>query len=182
MNEQRIKELARQAGLAQAIDFGAGFPDIEYPLGTQKFAELIIKECAAPVLNVVKPEIELVPSMAETYSKVLSTMIHAKEAKALYDQSGAEVNDFLKYKIEPQVITASTSGKRSTHYHLGGIGTFEHLDQKIKPIEKAVVAKLKELGYTAMIAKDGESYVPLGRQDDQGNGPSITNYGINIGW
>lgn len=40
-----IKELARLAGLAYAEDFGGGFPDIKYPPGTEKFAELIVREC-----------------------------------------------------------------------------------------------------------------------------------------
>ncbi len=41
MNE-RIKELAEQAGLAQAADVRAGYI---YPEGMEKFAELIIREC-----------------------------------------------------------------------------------------------------------------------------------------
>lgn len=44
MNE-RINKLARQAGLAWAEDVGCGFPDIKYPPGYEKFAELIVREC-----------------------------------------------------------------------------------------------------------------------------------------
>ena len=42
MNE-RIKELAEQAGLAQVADVYDGYI---YPEGMGKFAELIVKECA----------------------------------------------------------------------------------------------------------------------------------------
>lgn len=41
MNE-RIKELAEQAGLAEAADVRDGYI---YPAGMKKFAELIVKEC-----------------------------------------------------------------------------------------------------------------------------------------
>jgi hypothetical protein len=44
MNE-RIKELAQQAGLAWAEDVGCGFPDIKYPPGYERFAQLIIDAC-----------------------------------------------------------------------------------------------------------------------------------------
>jgi hypothetical protein len=41
-----IAQLARAAGLAYAEDVGCGFPNIVYPPGTEKFAELIVKMCA----------------------------------------------------------------------------------------------------------------------------------------
>ena len=42
MNE-RLRELAKQAGLAEAADVRGGYL---YPQGMEKFAELIVKECA----------------------------------------------------------------------------------------------------------------------------------------
>lgn len=109
-------------------------------------------------------------------------MITAKEAKKLYDESGAEVDHFLKSKVEINVVSAAKSGKRFVFIFLGSKGSFDHLDQMITPLQKAVVDKLKELGYRAEIKLDGESYVPLGLADDDGNGPFHTNYGIHIGW
>jgi hypothetical protein len=109
-------------------------------------------------------------------------MITAKEAKELYDQSGQEVNDFLKYKVQSKVIDAAKGGKRSTTIFLGSLEQFHHLDQVITPLEKAVVEKLKELGYHAEIKADGEFYVPRGWADDDGNGRKVQNYDIHIGW
>ena len=42
MNE-RIKQIAEQAGLAEAADVRGGYI---YPAGMEKFVELIIKECS----------------------------------------------------------------------------------------------------------------------------------------
>lgn len=46
MMNKRINKLAQLAGLAWAEDVGCGFPDIKYPPGYEKFAELLIRECA----------------------------------------------------------------------------------------------------------------------------------------
>jgi len=109
-------------------------------------------------------------------------MITAKEAKELYDQSGAEVTDFLERNVESKVSYAAKSGKRLVFIHLGSKGMFDYLDQLITPLQKAVVEKLLELGYRARIVLDGEKYVPPGLADDDGNGPSHQNYGIQISW
>ena len=44
MNE-RIKELARKANMVE-VEYHPGFPDIKYPANFEKFAELIVRECA----------------------------------------------------------------------------------------------------------------------------------------
>jgi hypothetical protein len=114
-------------------------------------------------------------------------MITANEARALYDQLFcAEVKLYLKHNVEPAITAAATSGKRSVHIHLGCVGMFESLDQKLTPTEKCVLDKLKELGYTARVEKQGRGqlYVPRGQQDANGDGPSVINFGfgITIGW
>lgn len=109
-------------------------------------------------------------------------MITAKEAKELYDKSGQEVADYLKYTVEKEVVKAAEGGKRQTIIHLKSLEPYRHLDQVITPLQKAVVAKLKELGYHAEIKLYGDSYVPRGLADDDGEGPSHQNYGIHIGW
>lgn len=109
-------------------------------------------------------------------------MITAKEAKELYDQSGAEVAGFLKGSVESIVTEAARGGKRVAYILLGSVGSYDYVDQVVTPVEKAAVEKLKTLGYTAKIVKYGESYVPRGLADDDGNGPTHTNYGIQIGW
>jgi hypothetical protein len=109
-------------------------------------------------------------------------MITAKEAKELYDQSGAEVDAYLKNTVEKEVKKAAEGGKRSVTIHLGTVPQFEYLVQVITPLQQAVVEKLKELGYQAAIKLDGEKYVPRGWADDDGNGRTVQNYEIVIGW
>lgn len=109
-------------------------------------------------------------------------MITAKEAKELYDQSGAEVEQFLKNEVEKRVTDTAKSGKRQVFIHLGSVKQFQYLDRTITPLQQAVADKLKTLGYRADIKLDGESYVPRGLADDDGNGPKITNYGIQVSW
>lgn len=109
-------------------------------------------------------------------------MITAKEAKELYDQSGAEVEQFLKNSVEKPVTDAANGGKRHVFIHLGCVPNYRHLFQEITPLQKAAREKLNELGYRVEIKLDGESYVPLGLTDNDGYGPTVQNYGIQIGW
>ena len=109
-------------------------------------------------------------------------MINAKEAKALYDKSGQEVADYLKHTVEKEVTRAATAGKRKVYIHLGATRFSSEMTAKITPVHQGVVEKLKELGYVVSLAQDGASYVPPGLADDDGNGPSYTNYGFHIGW
>ena len=109
-------------------------------------------------------------------------MITATQAKQLYDESGAEVEQYLKFSIEPQVIEAAKAGKRTVTIHLNSLEPYGRLDQVVTPIQRAVVSKLKELGYRATIELYGDRYVPRGLADDNGNGPEHQNFGILIGW
>jgi hypothetical protein len=109
-------------------------------------------------------------------------MITAKEAKELYDQSGQEVEDFLTHSVEQRVKKAAEGGKRQVFIDMGSVKQFEYLQSTVTPLQQAVAVKLKTLGYRADIKLDGESYVPRGLADDNGNGPTIQNYGIQISW
>ena len=109
-------------------------------------------------------------------------MITANEAKQLYDESGAEVEQFLKNNVEKQVICAAKAGKRQLFIDMGSVKQFEYLANTITPLQQAVEDKLKTLGYRADIRLDGESYVPRGLDDDEGTGPKIQNYGIQLSW
>ena len=109
-------------------------------------------------------------------------MITAAEAKVLYDQSGAEVDSYLKHEVESKIVKAAMEGKRSVTILLGSLECFKHLDQEVIPIQKAVVTKLKELKYRAVIQVYGDRYVPRGLADDDGNGPAHRIYGFEIEW
>ena len=109
-------------------------------------------------------------------------MITAKEAKELYDQSGQEVADYLKHSVEKKVKDAANGGKRQVFIDMGSVRQFEYLHHTTTPLQQAVADKLKTLGYCAVIKLDGDKYVPRGLADDNGNGPTIQNYGIQISW
>jgi len=109
-------------------------------------------------------------------------MISAKEAKELFDHSGKEIQDYLTYKIEKDVVKAAKEGKRSVFISIDTVAPYEHVSQKITPLEKGVLAELQKLGYRVEIKKNGTPYVPRGLADDDGQGPSHTNYGFHISW
>jgi len=114
--------------------------------------------------------------------KEVKTMITAQEAKQLYDESGAEVDQFLKNEVEQKVADAAKGGKRQVFVYMGSVKQFEYLDRTVTPLQKAVADKLKTLGYRVEIKLDGDKYVPRGLADDYGKGPTIQNYGIQISW
>lgn len=109
-------------------------------------------------------------------------MITAKEAKELYDKSGQDVEDYLKNNVEDKIINAANNGKRYVFIQINCIENWKQLSSVITPLHNAVCARLKELGYNTNIQTNGESYVPKGLADDDGNGPKHTNYGIMITW
>lgn len=108
-------------------------------------------------------------------------MITAAEVKTLYDQSGVEVDKYLSQKIEPEIKAAATSGNRTVFHFIGSRDVFTH--PRPDPLQTRIIEKLRALGYTVhWLDSEGESYVPRGLADDDGNGPSYTNYGIRITW
>ena len=109
-------------------------------------------------------------------------MLTAIEAKQLYDESGVEIDNYLKFNIEPKVVLAAKSGHREVTVHIDSMDLFCHLDQVIKPLEKAVVEKLQGLKYIVKISLYGEKYVPRGLINEHGNGPVHQNYGFLISW
>ena len=109
-------------------------------------------------------------------------MIKAKEAKQLYDESGAEVTEYLKHHIEQKIIDAAKGGKRFVFICIGSVGPYEYVENKLTPLDRAVVDKLVELGYRARVCNDGDKYVPRGLAEGDGSGPLYQNYGIQVGW
>lgn len=109
-------------------------------------------------------------------------MITAAEAKTLYDQSGVEVDKYLRNNIEIEIKVAASSGNR-TVFHFIGTRDVDTCPPRPDPLQTRIIEKLRALGYTVQwIDSDSESYVPLGLADDDGEGPSYTNYGIQIAW
>lgn len=107
-------------------------------------------------------------------------MLTAKEAKELYDRSGAEVNDYLERKIGPQIQKAAESGKRTVFHLIDCEETWKTIE--MTPFQRQIHDKLTELGYHVRFGRDGDPYVPRGLADDDGNGPRHTNCGFTIGW
>jgi hypothetical protein len=111
-------------------------------------------------------------------------MITAKQAYALFEPAGKEVNNYLKYTVEPKVTRAAETGNRNVTIFLGSIPVYEiqNLKRELDSLYVAASNKLKELGYAVEIQVYGEKYCPSGLADDDGNGPQYMNYGLYIGW
>jgi hypothetical protein len=109
-------------------------------------------------------------------------MINAKEAEALYDKSGHAIDNYIKLKVEPVVIKAANDGNRTVFIHVCATEFEFEMRVKITSVHLGVVEKLNELGYVVSIGQDGDSYVPRGLADDDGDGPAYTNYGFHISW
>lgn len=109
-------------------------------------------------------------------------MITAQEAKALYDSSGAEVQEFLKHHADGHVKKAAQAGKRTYTIHRGCTEVWN--PPTCTPLDVLVIKELERLGYRARFGADdkSESYVPAGLRDDDGGGPEHVNYGITITW
>lgn len=106
-------------------------------------------------------------------------MITAQEAKAIYDESGAEA-EALMNKFDAPIRKAASEGKRHVFYDLGCNEAYKRLEAT--PLQKQVMDKLHALGYRVQFCKDGMEYVPRGLADDDGKGPLHYNYGFAIHW
>lgn len=107
-------------------------------------------------------------------------MITAKEAFALYQESGYEADEFIENELQPKIIRAAKEGKRIIFHSIDSCVTTAYLSPS--PLQMQVSSKLIDLGYDCKIIKHGSSYVPAGLSDDYGEGPSHVNYGFQIGW
>lgn len=108
-------------------------------------------------------------------------MINAKEAREIYDASGAEADHMLNRYIEPAVKAAAEAGKAFVFFYIDA----EEVGRTITPtpVHKQVIDKLTALGYRVTFGRDNShQYVPRGLADDDGMGPIYSNYGLTIGW
>lgn len=107
-------------------------------------------------------------------------MLSAKEAIEIVNNSDADVLKSLKM-FDEQVRYYSAKGERKYFYDMGSTETCHPLPV-LKPLTVSVVSRLRVLGYSVEYCFYGESYVPRGLADDDGNGPSYKNYGILVRW
>lgn len=106
-------------------------------------------------------------------------MINAIQARELVAESGVEADAVLK-TLEPLITNVAKEGKRELFYFLDALPTYCNLPST--PLNKMVLSKLGTLGFSANISWSGDSYVPRGLADDDGNGPLHKNYGYHIRW
>jgi hypothetical protein len=106
-------------------------------------------------------------------------MIPARDARALYDRSGAEAEKQL-LQIEPVIINAANEGRCNVFFLLGS----EETHRSVKPtqLQSQVMDKLHALGYRVQFCRYGEEYVPRALVDDCGKGPKHTNFGFALHW
>ena len=108
-------------------------------------------------------------------------MISATEAKALYDASGKDVENWINCKVRTQVESAARSGNRFVYVHIDDIESYMPIPNHTN-LEQAVMSKLISLGYVVKLTKYGDPYVPLALLDHFGGGPLYINYGLCVGW
>lgn len=108
-------------------------------------------------------------------------MISATEAKALYDASGKDVENWINCKVRTQVESSAKSGNRFVYIHIDSIESYAPLPNPTS-LEQAVMSKLISLGYVVKLTKYGDTYIPRGLSDDNGDGPTHINYGLCVGW
>lgn len=108
-------------------------------------------------------------------------MITANEAKQLVENSAKNVDDYIEKEFSQHIRALSIQGLREFIKHLGAIEPLKEF--KLTAIEKAAINKLQKLGYSVRVERYGNSYVPLGLQNDfDASGPLHTNYGIIVEW
>ena len=106
-------------------------------------------------------------------------MITAKEAKAIYDESGVEA-EHLMNQFEPKIVEEAKKGHRTAFVLLGSQESFLRLQPT--PLHTQVMDKLSALGYRVSFTVHGGTYVPRGLANDDGEGPTHQNYGFAIHW
>ena len=80
-------------------------------------------------------------------------MINANEARAQVQRFNTEVEQYLKFNIEPVIRNRAAGGECNAFVQIGSVGEYEHMSEKITPTEQAVVDSLNQNGYIAIIAK-----------------------------
>jgi hypothetical protein len=106
-------------------------------------------------------------------------MLSAKEALELYNNSLYTLQKYLDENFHSGIRQAAMDGKRRDFHNMGAE---EHNLPELTPLEKKVLEELGKLGYTHHYMFYGDSYVPRGLADDDGNGTSYKNYGIVVKW
>ena len=116
--------------------------------------------------------------MKSTSGKAI--MISAKEARALYDASGAEAELYLLREVMPKIKAAAESGKLLVEILVKAVDIFDRCTPT--PVMAQVMAKLKALGYIVKYDRYGDEYVPRALADDDGDDPNHRNCGLIIQW
>ncbi len=106
-------------------------------------------------------------------------MISAKEALELYNNSLHTLDKYLNDNFHSGIRRAAMSGYKE-YFH--SIGHCEGYLPNLDSLEKKVILELQKLGYSVNYMFHGESYVPRGLADDEGNGPLHKEYGILVKW
>ena len=109
-------------------------------------------------------------------------MITAAEAKTLYDESGAAVDNYLNKIIAPKIEKAAKAGKRNVFIDAGSEQAYGSTKAPKESLYTSTMVKLTELGYKVSWGTDGAPYVPQVLVDDYGKGPEYINVGIHISW
>ena len=115
-------------------------------------------------------------------------MISALEALRISehrDMISAE-GDKILTEIESTIKCAAEHGDTQVELghviHATAIHQKQYENTKMSEVQQYVFDTLIQLGYKAAYFPVGDSYVPRGLQDDDGNGPLTTVWNLTIGW
>lgn len=108
-------------------------------------------------------------------------MITAKEARSLYDHSGAEVKAYLE-KIDPVIREAAKDGKQFVVLYVDGLWEAVQYQSRMTSVQARVKAELETLGFRVTYGKAGDGYIPRALMNDDGEGPTYYNVCLTVGW
>lgn len=106
-------------------------------------------------------------------------MITAKEALELYNNSLHTLQKYLDENFHSKVREAAMQGKRE---YMHFTDSCEGSLPKPSILESKAIAELQKLGYSVNYMFSGDSYVPRGLANDDGEGPEYQCYGIRVKW
>lgn len=110
-------------------------------------------------------------------------MITAQQAAEIAKAGDKEVDRILLL-LEKEIEAKAKLGEREykcyKHVSWEALGLYD--EKKPSPLQERLITELKKYGFAADMRLDGESYVPRGLADDDGNGPEHWNSVLVIKW
>lgn len=110
-------------------------------------------------------------------------MITANEARQLVLNSNQHLQKYFPI-IDARIKNAANEGKSKVALYVDDLWAAEDYYAPTKPtsLQIRIIKELELIGYHAEFTCHGAQYVPLGMQDNDGNGPKFINHVIMVTW